>query len=1515
MKTKKSFILSIIITILTTIVLFASEVNATTYGLNQADTIKDYGKIGDIVQLNGGFSRGRNDTFCFEHKTGFSGGQYKVTDIIEINGRTAKSIGTGKTVVKKANVIMNYILFKGNYRREMYLKDGSNKMSSRNIAIWSYKNTWLNALGDGFLKNNWKNEKNKYSIDNYFSHQEKEAKEAAKKLRQEAINFSNNSTGEASAEITGAKEVSEYAANTYGPFKAKVTGDSVSLTVTGVNGTIAGNKIRIYSDKACTKQISKIKSNSNFYIKVTDGTKIKNVTVNASSSVLSARILFLAKNDFWSGNGGKGHGQGIILIKPGETRQNKSVKFNVKSNGNLTIQKVDSKNTKTGLIAGFKIQTSEGWLSGNNGHYTYNNSFGKGETYYTVDNSKSILINNGKIVPRGYRAITLWDLKFGKYKIWEVISQDGYDLSAQNGYKSIPGEKNKKGVYFGTATVSLKTTSVTKTYKNKKTVGNLTIRKVDRDTKKEISAGFKIKTSEGWLSGKNGAYNYKNSFKNAQVYPSTITLKNLKYGTYRVYEVTPPNGYDLSAQQGYDKKNNWVDFGTAVINSKNTNVTKQYNNQQKISIKGYVWIDQKTVKSDTYNSLYDPSLEAKSRVAGVKVRLKDKKTKKAIKVGNKDYVLTNANGEYIFDKLISQSQLKDYYVEFDYSGLNSLKETYKDAQGKEHKYIKYIPVAFNSAIANQIVKNGSRAIMDNVAVKDVDLKGIATTYKGTKDETTYGLSGNLFNKLMEGAVLNNINLGIKEIPKANYSLSENLEYVKINIRGFDYTYRYGMQGDTSKVAAPTVNWQKVGSIRGYTANIYPSEIVYKSNNSNEELKVDVGYRIDITNTNVINDANLYKENALHISKLTNTFDNNRYTLNDGNWKAEGNNTAQYNKPIADIGVNKTATVKINFSVNRKAIDDILEHPNGIIEKYPTTVNSIGYHKYTRNDYSWEGKTILKANQQHQTIEESRSSSAPYLIFRLGEERVISGRVFEDRVVTNDGQKLGNGVYDNGEKAVSGVKVELLDISGNIANINTLSVNDINKLNVSQLYRVINTANNTKKAVISTAMAVTDEKGEYTFGGVVPGYYFLRFTYGNGKQEIKDLEGNTINKEWISKIDGTEIDIKNYKSTIVKNESAKNGLKNGNDSWYRLLGDVNSSVAVDNLNTRIAVNSGTLQNIMAGTAKLAITVENSPNNSTELKGAQTQAQQEISDGNNTANVKVEYLNETLALNKFEGLNLGIIEMPKQEAKLEKIITNIKLTNTQNNLEINGNPETDKLQGVSDLGDMNNINGGSSYVRAELLDELIYGSTLELTYAIKVTNISDVNYYNNEYYYFGEADPNKEVTLVVNELVDYLDETLQFDQEKSSKLQFEVVTDSNLSQDDELAKTTVIKLNNWNSKLYTEKNTARANNNVKTSDSATIVAHRIIPQTDEDLELLNRARLIKVTNGTGNSSDNNEQVLIIKPTIPSEELTQARMTIVPPTGADRQMIIIYTVAGVVALAMLSAGVVVIKKYAVK
>ena len=964
---KKRILLSIIATILMITVLFVGKVNATTYSIYSVEKMKNNGTIGQTMWLDGGDLRKRNDVYCFEHKTAFLGGEYRISDIVEISGKTATSKGTGKSNTRNENATMNYILTEGNYSKWMFT-DGGVGMSVRNIAIWGYQNKWLNSLPNGFFLKNWKHKYSRYNMDDYdFGNQGRSKIEDAKKLVKEAENYAKGNIGKAEAEIVGASTVKEYVKNQYGPFKIKYKGDKISISVFDLNGkAVADRYIKVYSDKDCKKEISKanIKSSTNFYVKITNGAKIKSLKCKVTSNLISAKIFFLGRSDFWNGVG-----QGIIFVKPGKTPTEKTVEFDIR------------------LL-------------------------------------------------------------------------------------------------------------------------------------------------------------------------------------------------------------------------------------QKVSIKGYVWIDVQRTKQHDWDSLYNGD---EARVEGVTVNLVNKASKKVIAT-----VKTNSNGEYIFDKPFYEDELKNHYVEFNYKGV---KVGNKDIS-------KFIPVAFNSVDVNAINKAGSRAIMDSVAEKDANLSGIASTHKGTEEnkEIIYGLmyDGNLYNKLIEDEVLNNINLGLKEIPQTDYSVFENLENVKIGMKGYTYTYKYGKNGDGQKVAAPKVNWQNREVISAYSRDIYPSDIAYDIKNSTEELKVNVTYRIDITNTTNYNIEELYKEKNLVISSLINDYDTNRYTLvEDENWtKKDGKEGTAVYKGKAYNGVAKdtTASAYITFSVKHEALVDILNHPQGIIENKPTKTIAKGYHNYLRKDYSWQNN-IQKDNQQHKTSEYERNSDAPYLIFKLGEERVLSGKVFEDGVVTTDGQVLGNGVYDANENIVKDVIVELLDVKE--------GENDITKLPVSNLYGVVN-----NNAVSRTAQVKTDANGNYTLNGIVPGYYFLRFTYGDGTQKIYNSKGEEV------KI----LTAKDYKSTIITNDAIKQALKGGtNFEWYKQLDNVNPSIAIDSLSTRIAVNAGSQNIIIAGTAKLNIRIENTDTDIAEIQ---------VSNNGEQVN---------LPGSKFNGLNFGIIKQPKQIARLVKVITNIKLENAQANFE--------------------------------------------------------------------------------------------------------------------------------------------------------------------------------------------------------------------------------------------------------
>lgn len=1065
-----------------------------------------------------------------------------------------------------------------------------------------------------------------------------------------------------------------------------------------------------------------------------------------------------------------------------------------------------------------------------------------------------------------------------------------------------------------------------------KSTGSLYITKSDAETQEQLNgAGFKIyKNGSGWQQGNTAPYSYVEDINQATEYTmdnnnktdyiqfkeydgsfdsykgkNVLKISGLKSGVYHVYETKSPTSnpidkYKLELQNGYDREKGYVDTGFEAKIGKDTSDGYSWeqvlgiSNIQIISISGYVWKDlvPESKLTDT-NNLWDTNEE---RISGVTVRLM-KKGNPPTEVAT---TTTGNDGSYVFKDLISRYSLKDHYIEFNYNGTN---------------YKKYIPVAFGATSTN-----GSKAIVQNMPEYDRDFEGIATTYKGTNDsvkESQYGLDKcGTFNA--NARTLENINLGIKEVPKPEYDIRENIATVKITMKGFTYTYVYGGERGESRIYAPQVTYQNKNDITAYRHSFYPTDIAYDKTKNTEELKAEVKYRIDVKNTENMNLESTYKEETMYLKQLVNDFDVNRYTLADDNWTAgqvttdsNGNkkqtatikenylNTI-YDQTLGIVPENKI-TAYINFSVNHDAILDILNHPDGIAEGFPTEAAATAYHKYTRNDYSWDNN-ILKG-QTHYTEDDKRSTDAPYLIFTLGKDRTITGKVFEDKVVTDNGEKLGNGTNEQGESAVKGVKVELLDATKD-------EIADVTKLSVSNLYTAEGEESAPRKEVSKTAIVDTDENGNYILKGVVPGYYILRYTYGDGTQEYTDSNGNKISVDVESKIrntDGQEKTVyaKDYKSTIVTSQVAKNALENSNENtytWYRKLEGENYSVAIDSLNERKALNNDKENNIIddskentkenekviidAGTAKMYLGIEN---NKDDKETEDVEVEDNVQ--------KEEYKNE------INGINFGIIEQPIQQAKVEKVITYVTLTNSQNNVVFDGNPENAKMQGVSDLD--NQQNGGSIYVRAEVLEDIIYSSKLELDYEIRVTNVSDVNYYEDNYYLYGDKNGAHEITLKVNEVTDYLDETLKYLPEKSDKDRVSTEIKS-MKLDDRNVQ--VLKLNKWDDVLFTNK---LNDNSRKTTDKVTIVAERTLSREDKDMEIINEAEITGTKHATETGNTEEEKLKIA----PSEVHTNGRVKVVtsitPPTGENKQLGVYYAIAGIVTLVLLSAGIVIIKK----
>ena len=1047
-------------------------------------------------------------------------------------------------------------------------------------------------------------------------------------------------------------------------------------------------------------------------------------------------------------------------------------------------------------------------------------------------------------------------------------------------------------------------------------LGTIVINKTDSETKQKLNIGFKVQVADknekviGWLRrNSDGSYTYNvSNISDATEYTTpngTQSISNLsKDYKYKLWETrTASDGYKLEDQPKYNSELNAVDLSgwVSVDNSISVNAVNipiKIVEDKNVSISGYVWVD-KTIKGDTEkqengtvevtDSLYKEGTNDR-KLEGVTVKLFKNKEQ----VGKEQK--TNKDGEYRFDGKeynILKDELKDYCVVFDYSNL--------EIDGVNGK--KYIPVAYNSQELKNVVANGSRAMMNSVPVKDSELTGIALT--STSGFAEFAESSVLYNSSSDE--LQNINLGIKQIYDPDYRLTEDLKYVKIAINNHQYVYQYGKKQLTDAKGAPRVGFESPSLGHGYYERaVYPSDIYHlaKNENSDSSLKVYAIYEMHIYNTTEYYNEELYKEQELHITSLSNTFDTNRYTVAKSSGQSvqgfdlenkiqgdfdkwtEEDGTAKYNEEIV-VKPGEATTKYIQFSVKPDEIKRILDNPNGLDEKTPTTAHSSGYHKYTRKDYSWNNVPTLPKDQEHESELKEKQDSAPYLRFKLGDERRIAGTVFEDRIDMTgreEGEVLGNGRRENGESPVSGVIVELVTGSDYITGV------------PATRYNSNNTAG-TREGV------KTDNNGQFELQGILPGEYFIRLTYGDGTQKIVDSNG-------------TVVTVDDYKSTIVTSDVVKNALGYGTNNfgkeWYKHLEGDNYSVAIDNLDRRAKHNSGDRQaSMIAGTAQIDITIEN------------TESNYVVESDENGTHVSL-----------FQGFNFGIIKQPEQKVEVIKKITNAKLVNTQQNVLMDGNPEVKpgekSISGLTDLD--GKTNGGSLYTRMEVEEDSIYGSELTLTYNITVANNSDKNYYEIDkahsgwYYLFGlkDASYSRQVEIKVNEIIDCYDQVLT------------PVIKENSGIEEVSVKVTAEGLQDWgstarNNSIAVQKAKVEAENKsedktkydykkvlvikgcgnlaIGESKSMSFNATKLLA-TNEDLDFLNIAAVSDAEIITPELTD--AQLQYLKPVETSEPSEIVEATVTTPTGSDAKLIgLVSGISGIVILSIIATGIIIIKR----
>ena len=814
-------------------------------------------------------------------------------------------------------------------------------------------------------------------------------------------------------------------------------------------------------------------------------------------------------------------------------------------------------------------------------------------------------------------------------------------------------------------------------------------------------------------------------------------------------------------------------------------------------------------------------------------------------------------------------------------------------------------------------------------------------------------------------VISDVNIGLIERNMPDLRITNDIDNAKIVLSGNEYVYNYP-DSRYSKVEkekeANVSSTNKTNSLNigvkfadetggykgtGFTREIYSSDCIYNKNH--DDFGVYITYKIS-----VINESTIYSK----VNVLTNYFDkrctvykigttkDNEDILKAGTYSGNpisGNDSYNYININLDTNSNgnisagdksgseMNANVKqiyITYKLTDEAINNVL---NGNVTLETVTEIS-SYSSYSDANYSVLYAGIDKdsnpgnvnineiANNKNYRSCEDDTDTAPSLILNLVEGRKIQGTVWEDSAIQNllnlEGQqkeRIGNGIYDSGEGVVKGVTVELLRKEEQNGNQETYGL--------AKLYQYIKENNNyvldnngQRSTVEKDAIVETNEKGEYSFVGVIPGEYKIKYTYGD--------------KSIIINPDGTEVQVvaESYKSTVYRTEyseqrvATRHSIAQNDFYWYKNEITKNSPDGSQTAVERRWSDAKDDQDIV----NKRINIKEITNSKTvDANGNKIEGlSEDVSAYTEVFKIDMDYVAD--AVNKkeasslkmiFDNFDFGIIERPKQDLKITKNIIYIDISYTNGTSIIKGNPQTDNINYLKSL---------PGIVAVEMDKEDMQGATLNVTYSITVDDTNcEIDYNSQDYYNYGIKEGDM-VIATIKQLVDYIPNSYSYDisenEDKWSRKSAKELYDEGLISEDVYK---VVK--DYNNIVVTTFNEI-------TTKSVELKVSKLLSNTKDELNFINDTEIIRVSGRkiTGevtvkddDGTESRKTVMTPGNYIPVAEGGKpyqepddgtVQLLITTPTGENRDMLT-FTIIGVSSLLILCFGLVLIKKFILK
>lgn len=1163
-------------------------------------------------------------------------------------------------------------------------------------------------------------------------------------------------------------------------------------------------------------------------------------------------------------------------------------------NGNTFIGPYNL-NTVGGWLTGATITTREGTTITTDKYSTNGTSIG------TLTSVTSYNGNSFYIVVQGKEVSSVKSIKITK-KFNKISARAVFTQNVGSGGQNV-------AVTYGT---DLEATGYAEVTLPGVPYSKIKIKKIDEITGKPLAnIGLVLRNTQyGYVKSGTPA-SFVSDISQATIFNTDkngyIEIKNInKKGTFEILEVINPYyGYE-EVSISKPKK-----IGTVTINSVGNNVeTTVKNKRVYIKLSGYVWED--IANQVGRNNLWqnDSSDGRDKRLNNVKVSLKDNdgnilESKLTSRITNSEgkqedgaYIL----GDYQKDPKAARIRIEDLdklRIEFEYNGMcyqsvsvNSLvrngnKATDENSRNRFNS--EYAIIANNESQNSNKQKTHQLNYTMNNHISTINYGGkYLYGYEGQKYPIS-GIDGQYLitsnttdaspNKLLgqnitkdeiyksELTEIKDINLGLYEREMPDAGLTEDLCNIRVKFRNsennhqydYEHTYKYE-QGNKS-----------------YQREMYTADVSYNSKKP-DSLQVYLNYKMTLKNDS--------KFIHTSVNEIVSYFDSDYEVIDvkdDGNNKINYTQDKNFNNNYKKVKIDakqkllpgEQKNIYLQIKVQSSELTQILKGTKKI--NFVTEIAS--YSSYQDNTFKNSYAGIDKDSNPGNTIPNNKSTyeddtDLVSLDLTKKEGRITKGTIWEDTAIQNllnntngyERQRKGDGKYIKGENVVKNVKVEILDSKTK---------------EIAKLYK--------EDQSETLAQTTTNERGEYSFTGIIPGKYLIRYTYGN-TSIICDANGNEKDKVKPYK----------YKSTIYR-KGEKSEAENMTDYWYRNEVGSNSLRLSDAVDKVGIYEDGKVADIVEErtTDSGSINFETSKEEE-KLKEIQAETRQfdiKLESVDGTSNFG-QNLNST-----FDNIDFGIIERARQDLIIAKEVAHIKISLSSGQVIVEGDPRKEQMNYVKFLPDGN--------VSIELDEEVLQSANIKIKYEIKVSNKkSEIDYNSKDYYIYGKIPVNyKDWRLAtVTRLFDYLSNDLVFDDtEELNRVWKDVkVTKENLVDTGYLSEESYKEIKKYNRIFQTKEFKDMQPDSEK---SIYLIANKLLANTTEDYDFrndieVNELKYRKIENSIpGNyiPTDSNTY---------EKDNDNKQVVITTPTGKNKNYIP-YITLGISIFGILIAGILIIKK----